>query len=183
MNDTNVSSIVLDRLSRRVGRPYPRGAESRALCSGKPNGCWGFDRARDCRGRQGQTQHLSCAWPDRWASTGTRISAPRFAMRFVRAACRFPDRARWLQDIRQIGELGGLYADMVGAAIRNIEETFAGIDAADLKAAAPRISGIVARFSRWALASTTRTRAISPILPQRDEAVSRHPPPRLDPGG
>lgn len=51
----------------------------------------------------------------------------------------FPDRARWLQDIGKSGELGGLYADMVGAAIRNIEETFAGIDAATLKAAAEDI--------------------------------------------
>jgi DNA-binding MurR/RpiR family transcriptional regulator len=51
----------------------------------------------------------------------------------------FPDRARWLQDISRSGDLGGLYADMVGAAIRNIEETFAGIDAADLQAAAEAI--------------------------------------------
>jgi hypothetical protein len=44
-------------------------------------------------------------------------------------AVSFPDRARWLQACPR-GDLGGLYADMVGAAIRNIEETFAGIDAA-----------------------------------------------------
>jgi DNA-binding MurR/RpiR family transcriptional regulator len=30
----------------------------------------------------------------------------------------FPDRARWLQDIARQGELGGLYADMVGGAIK-----------------------------------------------------------------
>lgn len=38
----------------------------------------------------------------------------------------FPDRARWLQDIRKSGDLGWLYADMVEAAIRNVEDTFAG---------------------------------------------------------
>ncbi len=51
----------------------------------------------------------------------------------------FPDRARWLQDTRKRGDLGGLYADMVSAALRNIEETFAGIDAAALKTAAEAI--------------------------------------------
>ncbi len=37
----------------------------------------------------------------------------------------FPDRARWLQEISRSGELGGLYADMAGDALRNVEETFA----------------------------------------------------------
>jgi DNA-binding MurR/RpiR family transcriptional regulator len=37
------------------------------------------------------------------------------------------------------GELGRLYADMVNSALRNIEETFAGIDQQQLKAAAEAI--------------------------------------------
>jgi DNA-binding MurR/RpiR family transcriptional regulator len=41
--------------------------------------------------------------------------------------------------VRKSGDLGGLYADMVEAAIRNVEETFAGIDAEALKAAAESI--------------------------------------------
>lgn len=51
----------------------------------------------------------------------------------------FPDRARWLQSIRKSDDLGGLYADIVGAAIRNIEETFAGITADALRSAAEAI--------------------------------------------
>ncbi|MEM1431855.1 MAG: MurR/RpiR family transcriptional regulator [Pseudomonadota bacterium] len=51
----------------------------------------------------------------------------------------FPDRARWLQGIAKSGELGALYADMVGAAIRNIEESFAAISAEDLHRAADAI--------------------------------------------
>lgn len=51
----------------------------------------------------------------------------------------FPDRARWLQSIRQGGQLGGLYADMVASMIGNIETTFAGIDEQKLKAAAEAI--------------------------------------------
>ncbi len=51
----------------------------------------------------------------------------------------FPDRARWLQDQRRGCELGALYADMVQGALRNIEESFAGIDVDRLQAAAEAI--------------------------------------------
>lgn len=51
----------------------------------------------------------------------------------------FPDRARWLQSLRQGGKLDALYADMVQSAISNIEETFAGIGVERLKAAAEAI--------------------------------------------
>ena len=51
----------------------------------------------------------------------------------------FPDRARWLQSIRQRGQLGELYADMVAGTLSNIETTFAGIDENSLKKAAETI--------------------------------------------
>jgi DNA-binding MurR/RpiR family transcriptional regulator len=51
----------------------------------------------------------------------------------------FGDRARFLQDISKSGKLGRLYADMAGAAIRNIEETFSAIDAEELNTAARAI--------------------------------------------
>jgi DNA-binding MurR/RpiR family transcriptional regulator len=54
-------------------------------------------------------------------------------------AVSFPDRARWLQDIRKSGDLGGLYADLAEGAIRNLEDTFAGIDADRMKAAAEAV--------------------------------------------
>lgn len=53
----------------------------------------------------------------------------------------FPDRARWLQSLNSSGKLGGLYTDMVSSAISNIEETFAGISAEQLKAGAEAIWG------------------------------------------
>ena len=56
-----------------------------------------------------------------------------------RGAADFPDRARWLQDIRKTGDLGGLYADMVRDVLANIEDTFAGISTQDLKSAAEAI--------------------------------------------
>lgn len=51
----------------------------------------------------------------------------------------FTDRARWLQSLHEGGELTGLYGNMVAGALHNLEETFAGIDANDLKAAAEAV--------------------------------------------
>ena len=51
----------------------------------------------------------------------------------------FPDRARWLQAVRQGGDMGSLYADMVASALANIETTFAKIKEQDLKEAAETI--------------------------------------------
>ncbi|MEM6635137.1 MAG: MurR/RpiR family transcriptional regulator [Pseudomonadota bacterium] len=47
-----------------------------------------------------------------------------------------PDRAKWLQDLEARGEMGALYADVVGSGLRNIEETFAAISEEELRAAA-----------------------------------------------
>ena len=54
-------------------------------------------------------------------------------------AADFPDRARWLQDIRKSGDLGELYADMVRATLRNVEETFAAVPTDQLERAAEAI--------------------------------------------
>ena len=51
----------------------------------------------------------------------------------------FPDRARWLQEIRKTGDLGGLFADMVQGALQNLENTFANTSAEQLEAAAQTI--------------------------------------------
>ena len=51
----------------------------------------------------------------------------------------FTDRARWLQALAETGQLGGLYADMITSAIRNIETTFARTDADAIKAAADAV--------------------------------------------
>jgi DNA-binding MurR/RpiR family transcriptional regulator len=56
-----------------------------------------------------------------------------------RGAADFPDRVRLLQDIQKSGDLGGLYADMVQSTLRNIEDSFAGITAEQLHAAAQAI--------------------------------------------
>jgi DNA-binding MurR/RpiR family transcriptional regulator len=62
-----------------------------------------------------------------------------FREQIRRGTVSFPDRARWLQSLHRGGALAGLYAEMVEGALRNIEETFAGIDDRALKAAADAI--------------------------------------------
>lgn len=51
----------------------------------------------------------------------------------------FPDRARWLQSLAKGGKLQELYAAMAASAIENIEMSYAGSDALQLKAAAELI--------------------------------------------
>lgn len=58
-----------------------------------------------------------------------------------RGSADFPDRARWLQDIRKTGDLGSLYADMIRDALANLEETFADISPKKMKSAADAIWG------------------------------------------
>jgi len=66
------------------------------------------------------------------------LRAPfRAALR--RGTASFPDRARWLQGLAATGDLGPLYSDMVGSALRNIEETFANIESEEVRAAAKTI--------------------------------------------
>lgn len=48
----------------------------------------------------------------------------------------FPDRARWLQSLSRGGSLSQLYARMAECSIANIEDLFAGIDAAEVERAA-----------------------------------------------
>ena len=87
----------------------------------KTDRMWGVDRVRDRPSRQCETQHLR---PHGSIRNGT-VS--------------FPDRARWLQGIRRSGEMGKFYAEMVHSILRNIEETFAGIDTDLLQKAAEAI--------------------------------------------
>jgi hypothetical protein len=122
-----------------------------------------FHRARDRRG--GQVKPNTVVRMARQVGfEGYEDFRAPFREAIRKGAVSFPDRARWLQDVRKSGDLGGLYADMVEAAIRNLEETFAGIDAAALKAR-PRRSGTRATSSRSVSASTTPTHATSPISP------------------
>lgn len=51
----------------------------------------------------------------------------------------FPDRARWLQSLSAGGQLAHLFGDLAESAIKNIEQSFAGINPQTLQAAATQI--------------------------------------------
>ena len=69
-----------------------------------------------------------------------------FRQEIRRGSPSFTDRARWLQSLGGSGQLGELYADMVTAAIRNIEASFARTDAECLKVAGDAILGARTTF-------------------------------------
>ncbi|MBO9411668.1 MULTISPECIES: MurR/RpiR family transcriptional regulator [unclassified Ruegeria] len=138
MNDTNVSSIVLDRLSAEWDALTPEAQKAARYVLENPTDV-GVSTVREIAEAAKVKPNTFVRMARQVGFEGYEDFRAPFRDAIRRGGVSFPDRARWLQNIGKTGELGGLYADMVGAAIRNIEETFAGIDAASLKAAAEDI--------------------------------------------
>ena len=138
MNGTNVSKTILDRLSDEWEALTPEAQKAARYVLENPLDV-GVSTVREIAQAAQVKPNTVVRMARQVGFEGYEdFRAPfREAIRAGRAS--FPDRARWLQSIGREGELGGLYADMLGAAIRNIEETFAGISAEALKAAAEAI--------------------------------------------
>ena len=58
----------------------------------------------------------------------------------------YTDRARWLQDLAEGGELDRLYPEMASASMNNVEALFSGTDAGSIRAAAQDILAAPATF-------------------------------------
>ncbi len=138
MNDTNVSSIVLNRLSQQWDALTPEAQKAARYVLENPSDV-GVSTVREIAEAAKVKPNTFVRMARQVGFDGYEDFRAPFREAIRKGSVSFPDRARWLQDIGKSGELGGLYADMVGAAIRNIEETFAGIDATKLKAAAEDI--------------------------------------------
>ncbi len=138
MNDTYVSSIVLDRLTEEWDALTPEAQKAARYVLENPTDV-GVSTVREIAEAAKVKPNTFVRMARQVGFEGYEDFRAPFRDAIRQGGVSFPDRARWLQDIGKSGELGGLYADMVGAAIRNIEETFAGIDAARLKAAAEDI--------------------------------------------
>ncbi len=138
MNDTNVSSIVLNRLSQEWDALTPEAQKAARYVLENPSDV-GVSTVREIAEAAKVKPNTFVRMARQVGFDGYEDFRAPFREAIRKGSVSFPDRARWLQDIGKSGELGGLYADMVGAAIRNIEETFAGIDATKLKAAAEDI--------------------------------------------
>ncbi|RBW60713.1 MurR/RpiR family transcriptional regulator [Ruegeria sp. A3M17] len=138
MNDTNVSSTVLDRLSEEWDALTPEAQKAARYVLENPTDV-GVSTVREIAEAARVKPNTFVRMAQQVGFEGYEDFRAPFRDAIRQGRVSFPDRARWLQDIGKSGELGGLYADMIGAAICNIEETFAGIDAANLKAAAEDI--------------------------------------------
>ncbi len=138
MNDTNVSSIVLNRLSQEWDALTPEAQKAARYVLENPADV-GVSTVREIAEAANVKPNTFVRMARQVGFEGYEDFRAPFREAIRRGTVSFPDRARWLQNIGKSGELGGLYADMVGAAISNIEDTFSGIDATRLKAAAEDI--------------------------------------------
>ncbi|WP_127114112.1 MurR/RpiR family transcriptional regulator [Shimia sediminis] len=140
MNDTNVSNTVLTRLSDEYEDLTPEAQKAARYVLENPRDV-GVSTVREIAEAAQVKPNTVVRMARQVGFEGYDDFREPFREAIRRGQASFPDRARWLQDIRAQGALGGLYADMVTSALRNIEETFAGISEEDLRTAAEAIWG------------------------------------------
>lgn len=138
MNDTNVSNDVLTRLSKEWDELTPEAQKAARYVLENPRDV-GVSTVREIAEAANVKPNTVVRMARQVGFEGYDDFREPFREAIRRGQASFPDRARWLQDIRKQGALGGLYADMVTSALRNIEETFAGIAEEDLRSAAEAI--------------------------------------------
>jgi DNA-binding MurR/RpiR family transcriptional regulator len=138
MNGTNVSDHVLERLTEEWDALTPEAQKAARYVLENPNDV-GVSTVREIAEAAKVKPNTFVRMARQVGFEGYEDFRAPFREAIRKGAVSFPDRARWLQDIRKSGDLGGLYADMALGAIRNLEETFAGIDAEALKSAAEAI--------------------------------------------
>ncbi|WP_224824684.1 MurR/RpiR family transcriptional regulator [Cognatishimia sp. MH4019] len=138
MNGTNVSNTILERLAGELSVLTPEARKAATYVLENPRDV-GVSTVREIAEAANVKPNTVVRMARQVGFDGYEDFRAPFRDAIRRGAADFPDRARWLQDIRKSGDLGGLYADMVQATLRNIEETFAGISADDLKCAAETI--------------------------------------------
>ncbi len=138
MNDTNVQSTVLERLTDEWEALTPEAQKAARYVLENPQDV-GISSVREIAVAAKVKPNTFVRMARQVGFEGYDDFREPFREAIRRGTVSFPDRARWLQEISKSGDLGGLYADLLGAAIRNIEDTFAGISANQLKSAAEAV--------------------------------------------
>ena len=138
MNDTNVSSNVLERLSEEWETLTPEAQKAARYVLENPADV-GVSTVREIAEAANVKPNTFVRMARQVGFDGYEDFREPFRDAIRKGSVSFPDRARWLQEIGKSGALGGLYADMIGAAIRNIEDTFAGIGVERMQAAADAV--------------------------------------------
>ena len=138
MNATNVSNQVLERLAGELEALTPEARKAATYVLENPRDV-GVSTVREIAEAANVKPNTVVRMARQVGFEGYEDFREPFRDAIRRGAADFPDRVRWLQDIRKSGALGGLYADMVQGALKNIEDTFAGITADDMQVAAEAI--------------------------------------------
>lgn len=138
MNDTNVAKSVLTRLAGEFGTLTPEAQKAARYVLENPLDV-GVSTVREIAEAAKVKPNTFVRMARQAGFEGYEDFREPFREAIRRGEAAFPDRARWLQAVRKKGDLGGLYADMVASALSSIEETFAGIGEAQLRAAAEAI--------------------------------------------
>ncbi|MEM8980131.1 MAG: MurR/RpiR family transcriptional regulator [Pseudomonadota bacterium] len=138
MNGTNVSSHVLTRLGDEFEALTPEAQKAARYVLENPQDV-GVSTVREIAKAAQVKPNTVVRMARQIGFEGYDDFREPFRSAIREGVTAFPDRARWLQGMAAQGALGSLYAEMVGSAIRNIEETFAQISAEQLQAAAKTI--------------------------------------------
>ena len=138
MNDTSVTLDVLDRLSGEWDALTPEAQKAARYVLENPNTV-GVSTVREIAEFAQVKPNTFVRMARAIGFEGYEDFREPFREAIRSGTASFPDRARWLQQVGAGGAMGALYADMVANALRNIEETFAGISADELQAAARMI--------------------------------------------
>ncbi len=131
------SSAVLDELSRAMTDMSPQLRKAAAFVLDNPDEV-GFSSVRELAATAGVKPNTLVRMAQAIGYEGFEDFREAFRDR-LRLYPSFTDRAAWLREVAGSGKLGAVYADIAGAAIENVERSFAGVDAAKLKTVADRI--------------------------------------------
>ena len=138
MNATNVSSQVLNRLVRELDALTPEARKAATYVLENPRDV-GVSTVREIAQAAKVKPNTVVRMARQVGFEGYDDFREPFREAIREGRADFPDRVRWLQDMRRSGDLGQLYADMAQSALRNVEQTFAQISAQDFQRAAEAI--------------------------------------------
>ena len=181
MNGTNVSSQVLERLTDEWDALTPEAQKAARYVLENPNDV-GVSTVREIAEAAKVKPNTFVRMARQVGFEGYEDFRAPFRDAIRQGTVSFPDRARWLQDIRKSGDLGGLYADMAEAAIRNVEDTFAGIDAEAMKAGSRGDLGQPTGVYPWRRRQQRQCAQLHLPRLDRDDPVPRDPAPGVDGG-
>ncbi|MEO0497381.1 MAG: MurR/RpiR family transcriptional regulator, partial [Pseudomonadota bacterium] len=133
MNQTNVSSSVLERLADELTDLTPEARKAATYVLENPTDV-GVSTVREIAEAANVKPNTVVRMARQVGFDGYEDFREPFREAIRKGSAGFPDRARWLQDIGKSGELGALFAEMVQSALTNLEETFSKTDAAQLEA-------------------------------------------------